>query len=222
MDLILGLAGQTAASWQQSVDQLLALAPSHISIYMFDADEDSRLGREVLAGGAKYGAAQVPEEEAQADWFAEACAWLAGAGYEHYEISNWAQPGHRALHNSKYWQRASFYGFGSGAHSFNGLERWANCHDPEAYVEAVLNGHLPVEQRQVISRHMALEEEVFLGLRLLEGIDLARIESEYGINLRAKVPRLIEAGAVALEGDRLRLLPARLAVSNEVMAELLL
>jgi oxygen-independent coproporphyrinogen-3 oxidase len=222
LDLILGLSGQTAASWRDSVERLLALQPAHVSIYMFDADDQSRLGREMLSGGLRYGAAQVPDDEAQADWFDEACSSLAAAGYEHYEISNWALPGHRALHNSKYWRRAPFYGFGSGAHSFNGSERWANTHDPASYVAAISGGRLPVEQRQVISRHMALEEEVFLGLRLLEGIDLVRIESEYGINLRERVPRLLEAGAVALEGDRLRLLPARLAVSNEVMAELLL
>jgi len=222
LDLILGLAGQTEASWRDSVEQLLALAPEHASIYMFDVDEESRLGREVLAGGARYGATQVADDEAQADWFEGACGKLAAAGYEHYEISNWARPGHRAVHNTKYWQRAPFLGFGSGAHSFSGSERWANTHDPETYVHAILDGHLPVEQRQVVSRPMALEEEIFLGLRLLEGIDLARIESEYGVNLRARLPRLVEAGAVALEGDWLRLLPARLAVSSEVMAELLL
>ena len=222
LDLILGLAGQTAESWRHSLDQLLALAPEHVSLYMFDADDESRLGRELLSGGARYGAAQVPDDEAQADWFEEACARLAAAGYEHYEISNWALPAHRAIHNSKYWQRAPFYGFGSGAHSFNGAVRWANTHDPAGYVAALQDGRLPLEQRQAISRHMALEEEVFLGLRLLEGIDLGRIEREYGIDLRARLPRLLDAGAVALEGDRLRLLPARLAVSNEVMAELLL
>ena len=222
LDLILGLAGQSAESWQDSLRQLLALAPEHVSIYMFDADEESRLGRELLSGGVRYGAAQVPEDDTQADWFDQACARLAAVGYEHYEISNWALPGHRAIHNSKYWRRAPFLGFGSGAHSFNGSERWANVHDPAAYVDAILDGCLPVEQRQAISRHMALEEEVFLGLRLLEGIDLARIEAEYAVNLRPRLPRLVEAGAVALEGDCLRLLPERLATSNEVMAELLL
>jgi len=222
LDLILGLAGQSAESWQDSLRQLLALAPEHVSIYMFDADEESRLGRELLSGGVRYGAAQVPEDDTQADWFDQACARLAAVGYEHYEISNWALPGHRAIHNSKYWRRAPFLGFGSGAHSFNGSERWANVHDPAAYVDAILDGCLPVEQRQAISRHMALEEEVFLGLRLLEGIDLARIEAEYAVNLRPRLPRLVEAGAVALEGDCLRLLPERLAASNEVMAELLL
>src|SRR5208282_6118190 len=119
------------------------------------------LGRELLAGGARYGAEIVPAEESQADWFDEACARLASAGYEHYEISNWARRGHRAVHNSKYWQRAPYFGFGSGAHSFNGNERWANAHDPAAYVQAIRAGTLPIEQRQPVSAQMALEEELF-------------------------------------------------------------
>ena len=221
LDLILGLAGQTAESWRASLEKAISLRAEHLSLYMLDVDNESRLGRELLSGGTRYRAEQVPDEEEQANWFEEACARLAAAGCEHYEISNWALTGHRAVHNSKYWRRAPYFGFGSGAHSFNGRERWANAHDPAAYVEAIRAGRLPVEQRQLVSPQMALEEEVFLGLRLLDGINLARLESEYGVNLRGRIPRLVEAGAVVLEGDILRLEPARLAVSNEVMAELL-
>jgi len=221
LDLILGLAGQTAESWRASLDELLALRPEHVSLYMFDVDEESHLGRELLEGGSRYGAQRVPGEDAQAEWFDQACARLSAAGYQHYEISNWALEGHRAVHNSKYWIRAPYFGFGSGAHSFNGGERWANAHVPAAYVQAVRAGSLPIEQRQSVTTQMALEEEVFLGLRLLDGINLSRIEAQYGVDLRDRLPRLVEAGAVAVEGDILRLIPARLAVSNEVFAELL-
>src|SRR5208282_177388 len=219
LDLILGLAGHTHESWLASLEKLLSLRPDHISLYMLDVDDDSHLGHELLQGGARYGAQRVPSDEAQADWFDEASALLSGAGYEHYEISNWALPGHRAVHNSKYWQRAPYFGFGSGAHSFNGNERWANAHDPAAYVQAIRAGTLPIEQRQSVSAQMALEEEFFLGLRLLDGINLNRIEAQYGINLRQRLPRLVEAGAVTLKGDILSLAPARLAVSDEVIAE---
>jgi oxygen-independent coproporphyrinogen-3 oxidase len=221
LDLILGLAGQTPESWHHSLQSLLALRPEHISLYMLDVDEESRLGRELLSGGSRYGTGKVPNEDDQAGWFDQACARLAAVGYEHYEISNWALENHRAIHNSKYWTRAPYFGFGSGAHSFNGVERWANPHDPAAYVAAIRSGEPAIEQRQIVTPQMALEEEVFLGLRLLEGINLARIESSYGVNLRARLPRLVEAGAVAVDGDILRLEPARLSVSNEVMAELL-
>ncbi len=221
LDLILGLAGQTRDSWRGSLDALLALGPEHVSIYMFDVDQESRLGNELLAGGTRYGAARVPDEDSQSDWFDEACDDLSAAGYEHYEISNWALENYRAIHNSKYWQRAPYFGFGSGAHSFNGHERWANPHDPAAYVEAIRTGRPHFEQRERVTPQMALEEEIFLGLRLLDGINLSRIERTYGVNLRPRLPHLLEAGAVTLEGDVLRLHPARLAVSNEVFAELL-
>ncbi len=221
LDLIVGLPHQTRASFGDSLSRLIDLVPEHVSLYMLEVDEGSRLGREVLAGGKRYGADAVPDEDAIADWFDGACERLAAAGYDHYEISNWARPGCRARHNSKYWRRELYLGFGAGAHSFNGSERWANVHDPAAYAAALEGGRLPIEQRQRLSREQALEEEVFLGLRLLEGIDLARIESEYGINFRARLPRLVDAGAVELDWPTLRLSPRRLAVSNEVMAELL-
>lgn len=222
LDLILGLAGQTHESWRCSLESLLALRPEHISIYMLDVDEDSHLGSELLSGGRRYSAGRVPDEDLQSQWFDEACALLSSAGYEHYEISNWALENHRAIHNSKYWTRAPYFGFGSGAHCFNGYERWANSHDPAAYIDSIRLGRPHIEQRQIVTSQMALEEEVFLGLRLLDGINLSRIERAYGVNLHTRLPHLLEAGAVALEGDVLRLHPARLSVSNDVFAELLL
>jgi putative oxygen-independent coproporphyrinogen III oxidase len=221
LDLILGLAGQTHDSWRHSLEALLSLCPEHISIYMLDVDEESHLGSELLSGGLRYGAGRVPDGDSQSQWFEEACTRLSSAGYEHYEISNWSLENHRAIHNSKYWTRAPYFGFGSAAHSFNGDERWANPHDPAAYVDAIRCGRSIIEQRERITTHMALEEEVFLGLRLFDGINLSRIERSYGVNLRPRLAHLLEAGAVALDGDVLRLHPARLSVSNEVFAELL-
>jgi oxygen-independent coproporphyrinogen III oxidase len=221
LDLILGLPLQTRESFDDSVQRLLALRPEHISIYMLEVDEASRLGREVIAGGGRCGAASVPSDDAIADSFDAASAQLAAAGYEHYEISNWALPGCRARHNSKYWRRAPYLGFGAGAHSFNRVERWANAHDPAAYSAALAAGRLPIEQRYCITREQALEEEIFLGLRMLDGIDLPRIEAEYGVNFRARLPRVLEARAVEFDGLTLRLVPSRLAVSSEVIGELL-
>lgn len=221
LDLILGLPHQTQASFHDSLDRLHALRPEHLSIYMLEVDEASRLGRELITGGDRYGAASVPGEDAIADWFDHACAPLAAAGYQHYEISNWALPGCRAVHNSKYWRRAPYLGFGAGAHSFNGIDRWANAHDPAAYSAALADGRIPVEQRSRVTREQALEEEMFLGLRLLDGIDLTRIETEYGVSFRNRLGRLLDAGAVEFSGSTLRLAPGHLAVSNEVIAELL-
>jgi oxygen-independent coproporphyrinogen-3 oxidase len=156
-----------------------------------------------------------------AAFYERACARLAEAGYLHYEISNWGLPGLESRHNLKYWQRQPYCGFGAGAHSFNGRQRWANAHDPAAYVAAISQGRFPIEQLAEVSRDDALEEELFLGLRQLAGIDLARIESEYNANLQPRVEELRAQGLVEWDGTRLRLAPDRLTVSNEVFVNLL-
>jgi oxygen-independent coproporphyrinogen-3 oxidase len=225
LDLIAGLPHQTAASWQASVEEALRLRPEHISIYLFEIDEGSRLGKEILSGGARYSAAAVPSDDAMAESYEFACERLARAGYEHYEISNWALPGFRSRHNLKYWRREPYLGFGAGAHSFDGHWRWANAHDPAAYAAAIEQGRLPVEQLEEVTPKMAFDEELFLGLRQLEGIDLARIESQYGSQLNAPIGARIEElraqGLIERDGTRVRLAPARLAVSNEVFVALL-
>ncbi|MGH9710831.1 MAG: radical SAM family heme chaperone HemW, partial [Candidatus Acidiferrales bacterium] len=108
MDLIAGLPHQTRASWESSVGELIALHPEHISIYLLEVDDGSRLGKEIIAGGTKYGAGAVPSDDAMADFYESACATLAAAGFEHYEISNWAMPGHASKHNLKYWRREPY------------------------------------------------------------------------------------------------------------------
>ena len=221
MDLIAGLPRQSKETWEESVTQLLGLRPEHVSIYMLEIDEGSRLGRESLAGGARYSAAEIPADDAIAEFYESACARLAAAGYEHYEISNWALPGRRSRHNLKYWRREPYFGLGAGAHSFDGESRWANAHDSAAYVAAIEQGTLPREQLETVSKDQALEEELFLGLRQLEGIDLARIEDAYGVPIRPRLGPLLAQGLVELEGSRLRLAPSRLTVSNEVFVELL-
>lgn len=221
MDLIAGLAHQTRESWEDSVTQLLALRPEHVSIYMLEIDEGSRLGKESLAGGARYSAQDIPPDDAIADFYDSACARLSAAGYDHYEISNWALPGFASRHNCKYWRREPYLGFGAGAHSFDGLTRWANAHDAGKYVSAIERQFSPREQIETVTRAQALDEELFLGLRQLAGVDLARIEREYQVNLRDRVGALAAQGLVELDGSRLRLAPGRLAVSNEVFVELL-
>jgi oxygen-independent coproporphyrinogen-3 oxidase len=220
-DLIAGLPHQTAGSWQFSLDELCSLAPEHVSVYMLEIDEGSRLGRESLAGGARYSVPALPGDDDTAAFYERACHQLASAGYDHYEISNWARPGKRSLHNLKYWQRKPYIGLGAGAHSFDGAQRWSNAHDPTEYLAAITAGRLPVEQRERLSSQQALDEELFLGLRLIEGIDVASIETRYNIELRSRIAGLIEQGLVEWQGDRLRLAQERLAVSNEVFVELM-
>jgi oxygen-independent coproporphyrinogen-3 oxidase len=163
----------------------------------------------------------VPGDDEMAEFYETACSILGTAGYEHYEISNWAKPGFASRHNLKYWRREAYLGFGAGAHSFSGTERWANAHDAAAYVAAITAGRLPVEQVETLTAESALEEELFLGLRQLAGIDLGRIEREYGVSLEARFERLSSAGLIEREGGLVRLAPGRVSVSNEVFVELM-
>lgn len=222
-DLIAGLPHQTAESWQDSLNEMLRLAPEHVSIYLMEIDEGSRLGREALLGGVRYGAMALPSDDAMAESYESACARLAEHSYDHYEISNWGKPGQWSLHNLKYWRREPYLGFGAGAHSFNGHERWANAHDPAAHVNSVARGTLPVEQLENVGFEQALEEELFLGLRQLEGIDLSVLEERYGFRqeLRGRIAELKEQGLVEQDGSIVRLAAARLAVSNEVFVALM-
>jgi oxygen-independent coproporphyrinogen III oxidase len=121
----------------------------------------------------------------------------------------------------KYWRREPYLGFGAGAHSFASEKRWANVHDSSQYVKMIEQGGTTREQEQVVTREEALDEELFLGLRQLEGVDLARIENEYHVDLSERVAALREQGLVEVAGGRLRLAPDRLSVSNGVLVELL-
>jgi oxygen-independent coproporphyrinogen-3 oxidase len=200
---------------------LAALAPEHVSVYLLEIDEGSRLGKELLNGGGKYSAGAVPSEDEMAEFYEMAQGALGAAGYHHYEISNWAKPGFESRHNLKYWRREPYLGFGAGAHSFSGTERWANAHDAAAYVGALQSGRLPVEQHEVLTADSALEEELFLGLRQLDGIDIGRIEQEYGVTLSGRFDPLASAGLVERDGGLVRLAPGKLSVSNEVFVELI-
>jgi oxygen-independent coproporphyrinogen-3 oxidase len=220
-DLIAGLPHQTDRSWAKSVEELLRLRPEHVSIYMMEIDEGSRLGLEVLQGGERYSAKALPPDDAMAEFYEHACRSLADAGYVHYEISNWALPNFESRHNLKYWRRQPYFGFGAGAHSFNSSQRWANAHDPASYVRAVLQGRFPIEQLETVTPGQALEEELFLGLRQLAGIDLSGLESRYGVTLQPRLQELVDQGLVEWDGPLLRLSPNRLTVSNEVFVHLL-
>ena len=228
MDLIAGLPHQTRESWEKSVSQLLRIGPEHASIYMLEIDKDSRLGRESLVGGSRYGAGAIPDDDTIADFYELARLRLDDAGYRHYEISNWGLPGHESRHNLKYWRREPYYGLGAGAHSFDGMTRWANAHESSRYTACMEQASSPREQFETLTPPQALDEEFFVGLRLLEGIDFAKIEREWEPELpkrmaalRENIARLHSLGFLEVEGPRVRLVPDRLTVSNEVFMQLL-
>lgn len=213
IDLIAGLAYQTRESWRQSLDWIERLQPGHVSVYMLEVDEDSRLGAEILRGGARYGAAAVPDEELVVELYETAVERLAGMGLRRYEISNFARPGEESLHNLKYWKLEPYAGFGAGAHSYDGRLRRANAETATGYVERWRAG-LPPAVEEVPAR--TDEERFFVGLRLAEGI---RPSMEEWRRWADAIRPLVASGMLEVAGGALRLTRAGLLVSNEVFQE---
>ena len=251
VDLIAGLPHQTEASWGTSLDEVIASGVPHVSVYMLEVDEDSRLGRELIAGGTRYHAHFVPDEDAIADFYVEACRRLNAASVAQYEISNFARPGATSRHNLKYWTRQPYLGFGVDAHSM--LEAAADtyellrneregprsaaggsspCAVSQADVEAVrfstsdsLEDYLagtPLKTTPV-SWAEAREEAFFLGLRLNPGVDLQAIALRFGLpeELRDTIAQLWEEGLVEREGEVVRLSERGRLLSNEVFQRFL-
>lgn len=218
IDLIAGLPHQTAASWQTSLDEIAAAEVPHASVYMLEVDEDSRLGRELIAGGTRYHAHFVPDENAVADFHELACARLSAAGIAQYEISNLARPGAESKHNLKYWTRQPYIGFGLDAHSMLDIPDGAVRFSTPDSLEEFMAG-APLE-RMPVSAHAALEETFFLGLRLNRGVDLKRVSTRFGLGADGMfgetIRELESAGMLEREGDLVRLTSAGRLLSNEV------
>ncbi len=226
IDLIVGLPHQTEESWRYSVEQAVESGVEHVSMYMLEVDEDSRLGREFLAGGMRYGAQDLPDEDRVADWYQAGCEWLDTAGLRQYEISNFARVGGESRHNRKYWERKPYVGFGLDAHSMlrTGLGgvRWANPDEMNGYV-GLMGERGFTRTVDVVGKEAAFEEALFLGLRLVDGVELAGLEESFGMNglIAGPVAEMVEAGLVVVEGGRLKLTGRGRMASNEVFGRLL-
>jgi oxygen-independent coproporphyrinogen-3 oxidase len=209
VDLIAGLPGQTAQSWSESLDWVERLQVPHVSVYMLEVDEDSRLGSEILALGKRYGAPDVPGEDLVAEFYQQAVERLARVGVMRYEISNFARPGFESLHNLKYWRREPYLGFGADAHSFDGEMRWQNVESATEYVQRWQTGESVVAERSTAD---GVGEPYFLGLRLSEGIPAMA-------SYRPGIQRFLQEGLLEESAGRLRLTSRGVLLSNEVFAE---
>jgi len=219
VDLIAGLPYQTRESWDQSLDELIATGVPHASVYMLEVDEGSRLGRELIAGGQKYHAHFVPDDDLTAEFYEIACERLNASRIEQYEISNFARAGRESRHNLKYWTRQPYLGFGVDAHSMlhsaagAGAMRFSNSDALEKYVAGASQDCIDV------SSEAALQEAFFLGLRLNRGIDLSEIAKEFGEDAVSgyteSVSELTEAGLLERDGEVVRLTPRGRLLSNE-------
>ena len=213
IDLIAGLPGQTPDSWRESLDWIEKLEPPHVSVYMLEIDEDSRLGHEVLLNGRRYGAPEIPADELTAELYETAVSALDRMGIHRYEISNFARAGFESSHNLKYWRLEPYLGFGADAHSFDGSTRSQNVETPTEYVARVRRGESP---RLTSTPANQSEERFFVGLRLAEGI---RPQPEEWRRFYAPIQRFLADGLLAMEGERLRLTNRGVLLSNEVFAE---
>lgn len=246
IDLIAGLPHQTAESWNFSLSETLATGVPHISVYMLEVDEDSRLGSELLAGGSRYHAHFVPDDDLTADLYLAACERLENGGVQQYEISNFARPvthgsGLRdSRHNLRYWTRQPYLGFGVDAHSMlvaskelqaDGVEavRFATPDSLEIFSLAEIQVQTRAQQlmsfRTLVNQRAALEESFFLGLRMNRGISLEELSNRFGKTtidaFNSTVGDLQEAGLVEESANRIRLTSRGRLLSNDVFARFL-
>jgi oxygen-independent coproporphyrinogen-3 oxidase len=227
VDLIAGLAGQTFVSWEESLEALIASDVPHASVYMLEVDEDSRLGREMLKGGARYRAGLVPHEDAIASMYERAIERLEAAGLPQYEISNFSRPRFESRHNLRYWQRRPYLGVGLDASSMlhcdptrHSVLRATTTDDLQAYLAGT--GTMETSLLTPVQQH---EEAWFLGLRTNAGVDVAALRAEFGEDLLAPaietVQRLAGDGLLIFDGARARLTARGRLISNEVFQEFL-
>lgn len=239
LDFMYGLPGQDLAAWRRTLGRALALAPDHLSLYALTLEDDTPLGRDVACGDVT-----LPDDDVVADMYEAAEEILDQRGFVHYEISNWARPGHECRHNLVYWRNGAYLGFGAGAHSSQPLDRlnrrpggvdpvpgacwvrWSNVPRPEDYIERCRRGVSLVGSADTLSQEDVMAETMFLGLRLVqEGVEGRVFRRRFGRNLGEEYgPTLRELAALGLletHKGRLRLTAKGRLLGNEVFQRFL-
>jgi putative oxygen-independent coproporphyrinogen III oxidase len=217
-DLIAGLPGQTIEGWQRNIKQALELRPEHLSFYLLEVHSGTPLAEHI-----RRGLQPVPDEDLAAVMYRGLLEQASGVGYEHYEISNLCRPGFHSRHNIKYWTAEAYYGFGCSAHSYDGqTRRWSNHRDVLKYVELVESGLSPVVEEQELSPTDVRAEALFLGMRLMRGVDVRQYRESFGVDLRDEhaedLDRFCKAGLLEFDGELIRLTRTGALLSNEVFA----
>jgi oxygen-independent coproporphyrinogen-3 oxidase len=217
-DLIAGLPGQTLVGWQRNISQALELRPEHLSFYLLEVHSGTPLAEHI-----RRGIQPQPDDDLAGVMYQWMLEKAADAGYLHYEISNLCRPGFHSRHNVKYWTAEPYYGFGCSAHSYDGAaRRWSNQRDVLQYVTAIERGESAVADDQQLSPSEVRAEALFLGMRLMQGVDMRRYRESFGVDLRDEhaedLDRFCKAGLVELDGDLIRLTRTGALLSNEVFA----
>ncbi len=219
-DLIAGLPGQTLAGWKRNLAEALKLRPDHLSLYLLDVHEGTPLADQIRSGMRP-----TPDDDLAGEMYQLMLDEVGAAGYEHYEISNFSLPGFQSRHNTKYWSGAPYYAFGCSAHSYDGSRRrWANDRDVAKYVDLIESQQAPVVERTDLKEEDARSESIFLGLRLMRGLDLEDYRRRFGADLQdryaADLDHLLDAGLIEIDEGWMRLTTRGALLSNEVFAVL--
>ena len=219
LDLMFGLPGQSMTAWETSLQEAIAFAPTHVSVYGLTIEERTPFYRR-----QQLGKLALPDEETQAAMFERADQLLTAAGYVHYEISNYAMPGWRSRHNLHYWRHGEYLGFGAGAHAYLEGYRMENEPLPGRYIQAIAERGSAVRMSECIDRERRLHEGLMVGLRLRQGIDLAAFLHQYGVSLEtayaAPIAELTRAGYLQVTAGHLRLSDHGRLVADAVLSQL--
>jgi oxygen-independent coproporphyrinogen-3 oxidase len=223
LDLIFGTPDQSMDDWERDLNCALSLKPEHISVYNLTIEEDTP-----FYDLQRKGKIALPDEGIQIEMYRLAQEKAAAAGYDQYEISNFALPGFRCRHNEGYWTLKEYFGFGAGAHSYlretsnkrNWGIRWKNTPNPYEYISLLSNNGTAVIEGEELTRETAIKEAIFLGLRRLEGISLDDFEERFGISLEKTfaniIPYLLKENLISIYEGRLKLTIQGILLSNEV------
>jgi oxygen-independent coproporphyrinogen-3 oxidase len=219
-DLIAGLPNQTLSGWQSNLFEAVKLRPDHLSLYLLDVHEGTPLADQIRTGMRPQ-----PDDDLAGEMYQLMLDEVHAAGYQHYEISNFCLPGFASRHNTKYWDGSPYYGFGCSAHSYDGSrQRWANERDLAKYVELIEREETPIVERTALNEEQARSESIFLGLRLMRGVDLEDYRTRFGSDLRdeyhSDLNRLLDAELIEIDEGLMRLTKRGALLSNEVFAAL--
>ena len=208
LDLIYGAEGESLAAWGATLGEAVALGPEHVSAYALTVESNTPLGRQIASG-----VRPDPDPDLQADMFGMACEVLGAAGYEHYEVSNWAKAGFECRHNQGYWRRQPYVGLGAGAHSYRNGRRWWNTRPPEAYLQQVESGVAPTGGEEFLTPEEARTEEFFLRLRTSEGIAAEDVDP-------SRADPYLREGLLVRRNDSYVLTERGMFLANEVVLAL--
>lgn len=223
LDLMYGTGDETLSEWEADLEEAVRLSPKHISAYCLTIENGTEFGK-LFDSGALI----LPEDETLSRFIVYTTEFLEDAGYGQYEISNYARPGRECRHNLLYWRGEDYLGLGAGAHShFNRGEdstwgrRWGNMRNPALYLKALGEGKRPVDFTEVLSREEAVQDDIVMGFRLREGIDMQGLYRKYGTapNLE-RIECLRTDGFIELSDDSIRLTKKGMLLSDEIIVRL--